>query len=131
MHDLISLKEMLCDELAEYGKRDTLTQNSLEMIDKLAHACKNICKIVEAYEEEEYGMSSRGRSYDGGRSYYSRDSYDYDGGMSGRRGRARNGRFVSRDGSEMAHKLREMMADAPDESVKREIQRLADKMEQM
>lgn len=33
--------------------------------------------------------------------------------------------------SEMAHKLREMMEDAPDESVKREIQRLADKMEKM
>lgn len=142
MHDLISLKEMLCDELAEYGKRDTLTQNSLEMIDKLAHATKNLCKIIEAYEEEEYGMSNGmsrdGRSYEGGsgrsyygRSGYSRDGYYYDGGMSGRRGRARNGRFVSRDGSEMAHKLREMMADAPDESVKREIQRLADKMEQM
>lgn len=132
MHDLINLKEMLCDELAEYGKRDTLTQNSLEMIDKLAHACKNICKIIESAEEEEYGMSSRGRSYDdGGRSYYSRDGYYYDGGMSGRRGRNRMGRFTSRDGSEMAHKLREMMADAPDESVKREIQRLADKMEKM
>lgn len=132
MHDLINLKEMLCDELAEYGKRDTLTQNSLEMIDKLAHACKNICKIVESAEEEEYGMSNRGRSYDdGGRSYYSRDGYYYDGGMSGRRGRNRMGRFTSRDGSEMAHKLREMMEDAPDESVKREIQRLADKMEKM
>lgn len=146
MHDLISLKEMLCDELAEYGKRDTLTQNSLEMIDKLAHACKNICKIIEAYEEEEYGMSMDGRSYEGGgsgrsyeggsgrsygRSGYSRDGYYYDGGMSGRRGRGRNGRFVSRDGSEMARKLREMMEDAPDESVKREIQKLAEKMEQM
>lgn len=51
--------------------------------------------------------------------------------MSGRRGRGRNGRFVSRDGSEMARKLREMMEDAPDESVKREMQKLADKMESM
>lgn len=41
------------------------------------------------------------------------------------------GRFVSRDASEMARKLREMMEEAPDESTKREIQRLAEKMEQM
>ena len=41
------------------------------------------------------------------------------------------GRFVSRDASEMARKLRDMMADAPDEASKHEIQRLADRMEQM
>lgn len=146
MQDLINLKEMLCDELAEYGKRDTLTQNSLEMIDKLAHACKNICKIIEAYEQEEHGMSMDGRSYEGGgsgrsyeggsgrsygRSGYSSDGYYYDSGRSYRRGRGRNGRFVSRDGSEIARKLREMMEEAPDEATKSEIQRLADKMEQM
>ena len=51
--------------------------------------------------------------------------------MSGRRGRDRMGRFVSRDASEMARKLREMMEEAPDEASKREIQRLAEKMEQM
>ena len=50
---------------------------------------------------------------------------------SNRRGRAANGRFVSRDGSEMARKLREMMADAPDDSSRQEIQRLAERMEQM
>lgn len=42
-----------------------------------------------------------------------------------------NGRFVSRDASEMARKLREMMEEAPDEASKRDIQRLAEKMEQM
>lgn len=73
-----------------------------------------------------------GRGY--GRSYedrYSRDGYYYDDGNSYRRGRAANGRFVSRDGSEMARKLREMMADAPDDSSRQEIQRLAERMEQM
>ena len=33
--------------------------------------------------------------------------------------------------AEMARKLREMMEEAPDEASKREIQRLADKMESM
>ena len=104
MHDLENLKTMLVDALEDYAHRDTLTQNSLTMIDTLAHACKNVCKIMESCDKDEY-------------------SY--------RRGSDRMGRFVSRDGGEMAHKLREMMNDAPDESVRREIQRLADKMESM
>ena len=107
MHDLNNLKDMLVDALEEYGRRDTLTQNSLEMIDKLAHATKNVGKVIE--------MCERGE----------KEEYSF------RRGRDRMGRFVSRDGVEMAHKLREMMEDAPDESVRREIQRLADKMESM
>jgi hypothetical protein len=131
MHDLYNLKEMLCEELETYGRSKELSPSSLEMIDKLAHAAKNVSKIIECSEAEQYSgrNSMRGGSYrDGG---YSRDGYYYDDGMSHRRGRAANGRFVSRDGSEMAHKLREMMEDAPDDRTRQEIQRLADKMEQM
>lgn len=63
---------------------------------------------------------------------YSRRGGSYrDDGNSYRRGRDRMGRFVSRDGSDMAHRLRDMMEDAPDEATRREIQRLADKMESM
>ena len=138
MHGLMNLKEMLCEELERYGEAPELSKSSLEMIDKLAHACKNVCKIIEAKEEMQYSGSMRGGSYrgsyDDGSYYgsrYSGDGYYYDGGMSGRRGRARNGRFVSRDASEMARKLREMMEEAPDEASKREIERLADTMEQM
>lgn len=141
MKELMNLKHMLCEELEEYGRSPELSKSSLEMIDKLAHACKNVCKIIEAKEKEQYGMedgsyrggSMRGGSYEGSyRGGYSRDGYYYDdGGNSYRRGRAANGRFISRDGSEMAHKLREMMEEAPDEASRREIQRLADKMEQM
>ena len=138
MHDLYNLKEMLCKELSDYGKDGGLTLSSLGTIDTLAHACKNICKIIESKEEEQY--SGRGGSYRGtyeggsyyGNSNYSRDGYYYDdGGMSHRRGRDRMGRFTSRDASEMSRKLREMMEEAPDEGTKREIQRLADKMESM
>jgi predicted house-cleaning noncanonical NTP pyrophosphatase (MazG superfamily) len=139
MKELMNLKQMLCEELEEYGRSPELSKSSLEMIDKLAHACKNVCKIIEAKDEEQYsreGGSYRGGSYGDGSYYgggrYSRDGYYYDdGGMSHRRGRDRMGRFTSRDASEMAHKLREMMEEAPDEASKREIQRLADKMESM
>ena len=132
MHKLYQLKEMLCEELEQYGDRDRLSASTLETIDKLAHATKNVAKVIESCEEEQYS-NGMGRGY--GRSYedrYSRDGYYYDdGGMSNRRGRAANGRFVSRDGSDMARKLREMMNEAPDDSARQELQRLADKMEQM
>ena len=140
MHKLYDLKEMLCEELEEFGSRDKLTSGSLEMVDKLAHAAKNVGKLIEMCEDAEYSRDNGvnrgyGRSYDGGysnRRGYSMDGYYYDdGGMSHRRGRAANGRFVSRDGSEMARRLREMMADAPDEQSRQEIQRLADRMESM
>lgn len=128
MHDLYNLKEMLCKELSDYGKEGGLSLSSLDTIDTLAHACKNVCKIIESKDEEQY--SGRGSYY--GSNRYSRDGYYYDdGGMSGRRGRAMNGRFVSRDASEMARKLRDMASDAPDDASKREIERLAEKMEQM
>ena len=142
MHKLYDLKEMLCEELEQFGSRDKLSSSSLETIDKLAHAAKNVGKIIEMCEESEYsradgrsyrGNAYRGSSYDGGMSNrnYSMDGYYYDDGNSYRRGRAANGRFVSRDGSEMSRRLREMMHDAPDESTRQEIQRLADRMENM
>ncbi len=139
MHDLYKLKETLVKELEDYGKRGDLSKNALEDIDKLAHAAKNIAKVIEACEQDEYSRANDGsyrsnRSYDGGMSnrMYSRDGYYYDdGGMSTRRGRAANGRFVSRDAGSMARQLREMMEQAEDDYTKSELQRLADKMEQM
>lgn len=105
MHEIYELKEMLMKELEEYGSKGELTGGSLEVIDKLAHAIKNLCKIIEAAEEEEeYSMA--GGSYErggqgGGNSYArggsgggrggqgggsSRNSYARGGG----RGRGRN-----------------------------------------
>lgn len=104
MHDLYNLKEMLCAELEEFGRSGELTLSSLQTIDTLAHACKNVCKIIDHKESDGYST---------------------------RRGRDRMGRFVSRDGSDMARRLREMMEEAPDDASRREIQRLADKMERM
>lgn len=125
MHDLYNLKEMLCKELSDYGKDGGLSLSSLDTIDKLAHAAKNVAKLIG----EDDGYSRRGGSYrDGG---YSRDGYYYDDGNSYRRGRDRMGRFVSRDGSEMARKLREMMHETTDDGLKAEIRRLAEKMESM
>lgn len=64
MNEIYELKEMLMKELEEYGRKGEMSAGSLEIVDKLAHAVKNLCKIIEAAEEEEY--SERGGSYDGG-----------------------------------------------------------------
>lgn len=124
MHELHELKEMLCDELKKYGEKGDLTTGSLEVVDKLAHAVKNIDKIIEAYDAD--GYSGR---------YYPMYAYD-DGNRGGRSyarrrdsmGRYSRGRY-SRDG--MADKLRELMEDAPDDKIREDIRRLADKIESM
>lgn len=142
MHDLYELKEMMCKELEEYGKKGDLTAGSLEVVDKLAHAIKNLDKIIESYEEEEY--SNRGGSYeDGGRGGNRGGmSYRYDDGRSYARGRGRNarrdsmGRYsrergYSRAGEEMVMELRELMEDAPDDKTRQEFERFIRKIEQM
>ena len=102
MHELYELKEMLCKELEEIGGKGELTAGSLETVDTLAHALKNLDKIIEIKED---GYSSR--YYDGDHSYRKRDSM---------------GRYSSRydtrdrysmDGADMAKKLR-TMADEMD-----------------
>jgi hypothetical protein len=144
MHELYELKEKLCRELKKYSSED-VTTNSLEVIDKLSHAVKNIDKIIEKYEEEEggsYGYNSYEGSYRmNGRS--NRGSYNNG---SYARGRGRNakrdsmGRYASTNGSyndgysrnsDIASELRELMMDAPDEQTRMEYQRVISKLEQM
>ena len=160
MHELYELKDKLLQELEEYGTKE-LSAGTLDVVDKLSHAVKNLCKIIEMKEdEEEYsgdmmgGTSyarggnrggSRGGSSNRGGSY--RGSYEGRGG-SYARGRGPNarrdsmGRYsserggsyergYSRDGMEMADQLRDLMEDAPDEAIRKDIERLLRKVEQM
>ena len=53
MHDLYRLKKMLCRELAKYGRESELSLSSLEMVDILAHACKNVCKIIDCSDGDD------------------------------------------------------------------------------
>ena len=148
MHELYELKEKLCEELEKYGGQE-LTAGSLEVVDKLAHAIKNIDKILEAKEEEEYSMENSyegGGSYDrggnrgGGRSYR---SYRSGGSYAYARGRGRNARrdsmgryareseYSMADSEEMVENLRAMMNEAPDERTRQEFQRFIQKIEGM
>lgn len=148
MHKLYELKQMLCDELEEYGSKDKLDVGGLEIVDKLAHAVKNLDKIIESYEEEEYSMEGRGGSY-----AYAQGGNMGGGNMGGQsnrgsyaRGRGRNarrdsmGRYsrnrYSREGYSMAaedviEEVRGMMQEAPDDRTRREYEKIIQKLEQM
>lgn len=130
MEELIKLKDKLCKELEEYGKKE-LSAGTLEVVDKLSHTIKNLDKIIEEYDEEaSYNMAyarggNRGVSYDGsyarGRGRYARrDS----------RGRYSSERGYSRD-DEMVAELRELMMDAPDDQTRRDIDKIVRRLEMM
>lgn len=121
MHELYELKDKLCDELKDYSEK-SISASNLEIIDKLTHSIKNLNKIIEEYGEGEYsGRYDRGRSYARGRTgtvrrddmgrYSRRYPYSYDDGM--------------------VEQLRMMMNDAPNESVRNDINRLIEKIEKM
>lgn len=149
MHELYELKEKLMKELEEYGKQE-LTAGSLEVVDKLSHSIKNICKIIESYEMEE-GQSMRGGgnryAYEGGQgggNRYSREGnrYAYEGGGSYARGRGRNakrdsmGRYSAEGGysrtdgvEELVENVREMMQELP-QNLQMDAQKFIKKLEQ-
>ena len=144
MHELYELKEKLCKELKKYSEKE-LTKDTLEVVDKLSHAIKNIDKIIEKYEEEEQGNSygsynSYGSSYEGsyrGNSSRNGRGGNYSNGSSYGRGRnARRdsmGRYSSENGysrgTDTVEQLREMMMEAPTEEIRRDYERIINRME--
>ena len=119
MKELYELKEMLLDKLKEYSKKGDLTSGSLDVVDKLSHATKNICKIIEEYEEGS-GYSRRQPMY--------YDDYSY------ARRRDSMGRYASEGYSrsnDIVSELRELMMDAPDEKTKQEYHEVISKLEMM
>ena len=136
MHALYDLKEMLCKQLEDYGKKGEMSAAVLERVDMLAHAVKNLDRIIETYEESEYSGNG---SYNRGGSYEGRGGRSYDDGRSMARGRGSNakrdsmGRYASDGGysrnGELADQLRDMMENAPDDRTRQEISRLASRLE--
>lgn len=77
MHDLNALKHSLIKELSEYGQKGGLSSSSLDMIDKLAHAAKNVIKVIECCDGEEYGKAEEHSDSDSF-VYYIRPDGSYD-----------------------------------------------------
>ena len=145
MHKLYDLKEKLVRELEDYSQNGKYSKEDVELIKYMASAVDHICNIVADAEEEEYSNAMGGTyngmnngsyndgSYNRGGSYrYSRNSYARGRGSNARRDSM--GRYSSRGYSRsdgMVDDLRELMQDAPNEQVRKEFQRLIDKVEQM
>ena len=130
MHKLYDLKDKLIRKLEEYGDNGDVTRADAEEIKMLSASVDHLCNICKDAEGEEDGYS--GRMYpDGmGGSYriYSREGRGYSrenrGGYSNARGRMNAsrdsmGRYSGADGMEDM------------ETVKTEVRRLAEKIEQM
>ena len=152
LHEIYELKDKLIKELGEQGRKG-LSETTLKTIDTLAHAAKNVAKVIECCEDEEYSMamgngySRRGRysmrdSYADDRSYraadgvtnYVRPDGSYaDGGMSYARGRGAGakrdsmGRY-SRADDEIVMGLERLMDTATDEHTRKEIRKLIEQM---
>ena len=123
MHELYKLKDSLVKELEDLGKQG-VNKSNVEMIDKLAHAAKNVGKVIECCEDEKYSNRgySRRMSYADGRSYadtsyaYPEEDFVRPDGSYSRRGRSRDsmGRYSSEGGV--------------DEHTKEELMKLIEKM---
>lgn len=138
MRELEELKDTLCSELKEYNRQDKISLESLHEIDTLAHAIKNIDKIIDKdnySERRSYGYEGYGNRglYDG---YGNRGSYRYDNrgsyeGESFARGRGRNarrdsmGRYASAD---MRMEIERLMEEAPDEETRMKLERFMQSM---
>lgn len=73
MKTLYDLKDMLCDELDEIGKKGEMSAGDLETVHKLTDTIKNIDKITMLEEggysrDEDYSANMRG-NYGRGSSY--------------------------------------------------------------
>lgn len=130
--ELYELKEILVDELKKYGKKGELSTGSLEIVDKLAHATKNLGKVIEMCEGSEEYSNARGGSYTGsyGRSMSMADG-SYARGRGANAARDSRGRYssegYSRDGDFMM-KLEELMGDAPDTKTRMDMEKILSKL---
>lgn len=105
MHRLESLRDTLCEELEKVAKKDSISTNDLDIIDKLAHSIKNLDKIMM---EGSYG-GSYGRSYDG-------RSYDYSYARRGRDG-DNDGRYnEGRSRDDYSRRMKDRFHQMMDES---------------
>lgn len=123
MHRLYDLKDKAIKELELYGGKDRLDASDWEVIDLLAHTTKNLCKVIDSYEEEEE-YSHRG-------GYSRRDPYMDDHRSYARR-RDSMGRY-SREGAkdDLMDNLHNLMNMARTETERQEYQRMIDRMGDM
>lgn len=103
MEGLYKLKDMLCQELEEYGNKDELCGiGDLAVIDTLAHATKNVIKVIDHCEGKD---SAHGENM--------------------------NDSLRSNDNEKMVSELRGLMGETSDESMRYEFQRFIERIESL
>lgn len=110
MHKLYDLKDNLCKELERYADIQTLDANTLNIIDTLAHACKNVCKIIKSKEQENTIAGYSGMNYP-----MMYDNY------SGRNVRMDSMGRYSRAESGFQMNLQNLMDNAPNEHIRQKL----------
>ena len=116
--DLHELCDILSEKIADKTRKirsNGMSDGDLETMDKLTHTLASVKKILAFAEDEDgysgnyYPMSYRGMY---------RNSYA--------RKRDSMGRYSR---SDLADKMRELIADAPDDRTRQEIHRMVEKLE--
>lgn len=141
VNDLHELCETLGNELSATNEKISnaggkITGSDLEYVDKLTHAIKSI-KTTLAMMEAEDGYSQRGsydgNMYDGGS--YRRGSYYGGRGSYANNRRDSRGRYSNRGysmhGGDMVEELEQLMQEAPNETIRQEMSKLINKVQQM
>lgn len=134
MHKLHELKQTIIGHLEEYADSGIKSFDDLKEIDTLAHAAKNLSKVIEACEEDEGGSSfRRGRVYEdrpraGG---YVDGAYRRD--RISRYAREGRGGTSYEDGyaeasNEMLNMLDTMLRDAKDDRERKTIREMMDSL---
>ena len=130
MHELYELKEMLCKELKEYGKKDKLDMSSLEAVDKLSESMWRVCRIIDRLEMDEPEYSN---GYSGNNSYMNMPNMSYAAGRGAGARRDSMGRYSSRtdgysNGNDYRMELQNMIQEASNDYVR---QKMIDAMNHM
>ena len=127
------LRMMLCKELDNISKQDSLNAQSLDYVKDITSSIKNIDKIKHMEKEEMEGYSQRNSYAQGGNSYARGGRNSYDQGMSNYYPYMgfNYARGYSRDGGkeEMIEEMRQLMQNAGDEYTRRTIMDCIEKLE--
>lgn len=117
MHNTEKIREMLAKELDEYTTSGKLNIGAIDVIDKLAHAIKNLDKIIEKDGYSGARRDSMGR--------YAGDRYGVDGYGYSMHDNAYG--MYSKDMQSIKQELREIM-NGCDERTKRKLQEIVEQM---
>ena len=120
MEQLYDLKEKLIEELAQFGEKQDLNRQEVELIKYLASGADHICNLLKAMERDENSNRSM---------RYSRRRPAYDDGMGGISESAYRGNSYrySRHGGQ--DELQSALQEIRDPNTRMKIQKLIDEME--